>query len=481
MLGLDDVEAHRTQRGAAAAAMRYEDDVIVKCAQAAFRRVEIQYLKKPDFDLAKLAEQAALNFIKLLFGFRDEAHGILERVMESAYVALVYTIIGRHFVPASEVELPVLGSHAVEKGKERLNEELQEALKMSGKEPFRKGAPPEPVIKRLDGKVSREELEVIVPGLVAGTIGNVRAAVPIVISHFFNQCDMHGEPLIDAARRAARDGEPGLKALIEKALLNNPPAAFLARTSRALPVGAAPLMYQDRGGDPRPIPDGAHVLLAIGATHDPKLIFGGTPQSFMHQCVGQHLAWPLVEVVVREVLKLPGLSQEIDPASGQPKPLDKRWGVMCDSYPLRYQRGRKLNQQPLFVVLPIKEPVKKNAEILKKLTRFGAHVVEESLHESGIVHFAWFMLVENETKLALSTVYDGDFDAYVEFFASKVPLFDEQFKYLDVDQPTPIAKYPKEFVETIHKYNRAPLEDYFFSAYPLVSTARVQNAVEETP
>jgi cytochrome P450 len=481
MLGLDDIEAHRIQRGAAAAALRYEKDVIRRCAEAAFRRVEIQYLKKPDFDLAVLAEQAALNFMKLLFGFRDEAHGILERAMDSAYRALVYTIIGRHFVPASEAKLPALGSHAVEKGKRLLNDELQAAVQMRGDEPFRNGAPPDPVIKRLDGKVSREELEVIVPGLVAGTIGNVRAAVPIVISDFFAQRDEHGVPLIDAAQRAARDEGPRLKELIESALLRNPPAAFLARTSRALPAGVAPLTYQDGSGRVQPIPDGAHVLLAIGAPRDPKLIFGGTPTDFMHQCVGEHLARPLIEVVVGEVLKLPGLSREIDPDSGSPKALEKRWGVMCDSLPMRYQRGRRLNQQPLFVVLPIKEPVKQNADILKRLTRFGAHVVEESLQDSGIVHFAWFMLVENETKLALSTVYDGDFDAYVEYFASKVPLFDEQFKYLAVDQRTPIAEFPKEFVETIRKYNRAPLEDYFFSAYPLVSTARVHNAAEETP
>jgi hypothetical protein len=96
----------------------------------------------------------------------------------------------------------------------------------------------------------------------------------------------------------------------------------------------------------------------------------------------------------------------------------------------------------------------------------------------GYEVIAWFALVENRTHLALSTVYDGNFDAYVEYFATNVPLFDEQFKYLAVDQPTPIARYPKEFVENIRKYNRAPLADYFFSAYPLTSVAQVDNAKE---
>ena len=217
----------------------------------------------------------------------------------------------------------------------------------------------------------------------------------------------------------------------------------------------------------------------------------------MHQCVGQHLAWPLIYEVVRQVLLLPGLAQKIqsdipDPdddepsepnekiesENGEPAQLKKIWGAMARPYKLRYQRDRRLNQQPLFVVLPIKEPVQENARKLEALTQAGAHIVEQSLAESGIVHFAWFALIEfeNRTCLALSTVYDGDFDAYVEHFASKVPLFDKQFEFLDVKQPTPITQHPKEFVEIIRKYNRAPLAKYFFSAYPLVSVAEVKNS-----
>ena len=477
MLGLDDVEAHRKQRAAAAHAMRYDDDTLRKCAEAAFRRVSIQFLSKPDFDLCVLAEQAALNFMKLLFGLRDEAHFLLQRSMQGAYLGLVFQIIGRHFVPASEVDLPVPGSLGVETAKKLLKAELLEAQKMTGREPFREGAPPEPVIKRLAGKVALDELEVIVPGLIAGTIGNIRAAVPIVIQDLFTRRDRRGRPLIDAARRDARTGGLRLKRLITTAMLRNPPAGFLARTSRSLPSGVAAPTF-NRHGNKQPIPDGAHVLLALGASRKKSLLFGGMPSTFMHQCVGERLAWPLIEAIVRQVLLLPGLSQKINPDSGLPNELKKRWGVMCEAYPMRYQRDRKLNQQPLYVVLPIKEPIKENADILEKLTRYGAHVVEDSLKQSGIVHFAWFMLVENRTHLALSTVYDGNFEAYVEYFASNVPLFDEQFQFLAVDQPTPIAKYPKEFVETIRKYNRAPLADYFFSSYPLTSTAQVNNTKE---
>lgn len=484
MLGLDDPGVHDQQRRAAASAMRFSSAELAACATAAFRRSAIRPLKSHQFDLSAMAEQAALNYAKLLFGLRDEAHAVLEGVMAGAYQGLVYQIVGRHFVAQADANLPSPGSPRAREFMRRLEEEIDVATKATGKEPFREGAPADPVIKRLfrnPGGLDVQVLKVVVIGLIAGMIGNVRAAAPIALYHFFSRSDSSGHPLIDEARRVARDGGSRLGQLITEALLTNPPAPFLARTSRVAPQGAAVPTYTDDTGSAQLIPDGAHILLAIGADPDASLLFGGTYPQFMHQCVGEHLAWPLIHEVVRQTLLLPGLSQVIDAGHGKPIVLKKRWGAIAEPYPLQYQRDRRLNQQPLYVVLPIKEPVKENAEKLKVLTKAGAHIVEQSLSESGIVHFAWFMLVEKETCLALSTVYDGDFDAYVEHFASKVPLFDEQFKYLADAPPTPIAEHPKEFVELIRKYNRAPLAEYFFSAYPTVSVAQVNNLRRTAP
>ena len=104
---------------------------------------------------------------------------------------------------------------------------------------------------------------------------------------------------------------------------------------------------------------------------------------------------------------------------------------------MQFQRARRLNQQPLHLVLPIKEPVAENAEKLLQLLQAGAPVVEEALDKRKHVHSAYFMLVENDTHLSMMTVYDGDFDAYVEHFAIDVPLFDEQLKYLKDAPPLP--------------------------------------------
>jgi hypothetical protein len=111
----------------------------------------------------------------------------------------------------------------------------------------------------------------------------------------------------------------------------------------------------------------------------------------------------------------------------------------------------------------------------------GAPLVEEALEKQRFVHSAYFMLVENETHLSMMTVYDGDFDAYVEHFASDVPLFDEQLKYLEGSPRTPTSEFPKEFVEWIKRHNRAPFGGYFYSAYPAVTVADVTNATGEKP
>ena len=77
MLGLDERKAHdpqSRQRAVAARAMHYKPEEIEACATAAFRRAAIRPLQRHVFDLSDLAEQAALNFMKLLFGLRDESH-----------------------------------------------------------------------------------------------------------------------------------------------------------------------------------------------------------------------------------------------------------------------------------------------------------------------------------------------------------------------------------------------------------------------
>src|ERR1700736_1730764 len=87
MLGIESGEAHAKQNRIAVSALKFETEDIEKCAEIAFKRASVLPLKNPRFNLATdLAEQVALRFTALLFGFRDEAHPYLEGAMRVAYI-----------------------------------------------------------------------------------------------------------------------------------------------------------------------------------------------------------------------------------------------------------------------------------------------------------------------------------------------------------------------------------------------------------
>ena len=53
--------------------------------------------KRNDFDLAALAEAFALRYVSVLFGFPDQAYGVLKATMARLYEELCFQILGRHF------------------------------------------------------------------------------------------------------------------------------------------------------------------------------------------------------------------------------------------------------------------------------------------------------------------------------------------------------------------------------------------------
>ena len=457
----------------------FSPEELQSTARLAVARACVLPLKNYQFDLVTdIAQQAALHFVELLFGLPPEAHVILGEAMKASYTRLSFQIVGRHFVsdpgllPAHSARSDQLRSDLEKFVVDAAGARQDETLAGTG-------VSTETVISRLYDACGRssDEPVFVALGLMAGTIGNVTAAVAIAINHFLT--GRNGQKwLVESAITAARrQSSTDLWNMIDEALAANPAAPFLARTARGPHVRFADKQFAG------PIPEGAQVLLAIGADSTSAVRFGGdwNDKAFPHRCVGRCLAEPLVVETVRQILLLPGLSRVVDPDSGRPFGLEKRWGAICTKFPLQFQRDRLLNQQRLHVVLPIKEPIAENAEKLRLLTIAGAHVVEEALRKSRHVHFAWFDFAENNTHLAMSTVYDGNFDAYVEFFALEVPLFDKQFEFLADAPPLPIREHPKEFVDTIRKYDRAPLGGYFFSAYPRVGVADINATAPEAP
>lgn len=340
----------------------------------------------------------------------------------------------------------------------------------------------ESIIERLARSptaISGSEIAVTVVGTIAGLVGNVIAGACIAIDRFF-QLDMAARAEIQGRAQLPDKAQSAnsLLPFVNEALRLQPPAAFVPRMTQHDEV------FEFNGAEIK-VPRGSEIIVPLGAaTRD--LPPGDQPDEFRaerprdaylnlfghpdedptsHRCVGEFIALPLIAHIVRSVLVLPGLAQIV--VDGQPVGLKKKWGYICESFPLRYKRIEACVQEPLNVVMKIRNPSAEHAAALKFILQSAAPSIERLLAESGIVHFARFVFLNNDTELGLFTVYDGPFKPYIEHFASHAgPLFDKIFEHLQESSPLPVRNHPAEFVELIAKFNVPSAAGYFFSAHP---------------
>jgi hypothetical protein len=341
---------------------------------------------------------------------------------------------------------------------------------------------------RKPGDNSGSDIAVAVVGAIAGLMGNVIAGACIAIEQFFVLPAAVRENIQGRAKAltsfaaadiaAAKQSAEALLPFVKEALRLQPPAAFIPRmTTSDVVIGS--------GANAVKIPKGAEVLVPLGAaTRD--LPEGEKPDTFMeerapdafryvfghpsendasHRCVGEYIALPLIAHIVRSVLALPGLARQT--VNDKPATLKKRWGYICESLPLLYNRDRVLVQRPLNVVMRIKSPVAEHASMLQAVIKSGAPSIEHLLRHSNMVHFARFVMLNNDTELALFTTYDAPFEDYIRHFARAAgPLFDKIFEHIEEHPPMPVRNYPDEFVEHIRRFDRPSVGGYFFSANP---------------
>jgi cytochrome P450 len=428
--------------------------------QLAIKQAEPVWLATDSFDVAAFAQHAALRFCVIFFGFALKDYTLVEQAAQAGHAALSYTILARHFVtdplvlPTAESAMGRLARRAGElidayalwpdKG------HPDDGLGMPGRPGF------ESCIQRLGcgagGALSGEQMAALVVGALAGTVGNIQSAVCIAVDALLRQPD------------AAKLNAAACERAVQAAWRAHPPVPFLPRRVRKTPGGPWPANV--RAGD--------ELILALGAGMGPDaasgdaLVYGGGT----HACVGMQLGNRLAQQLVRRVLALPSLARRFDSLDGTVMPLKKQWAFQCTAMPLTHRRVQRVQQQSLNVVMRVKSPVSESAMRLRELIRNAAPRIEEALVASQHVHFAWFEFHDQDHSLVLHTVYDGDFDAYVNHFALAVgDLFDLLFKFIEPAPPTPVADYPFEFVDMIRRFNRPPAAGYFFSAYPELGTA----------
>ena len=98
-----------------------------------------------------------------------------------------------------------------------------------------------------------------------------------------------------------------------------------------------------------------------------------------------------------------------------------------------------------------------------------AHKASDSI---GTLHVAHFVPFE-DNHLAFFTVYDGDFEKYIQDFADKTSfIFDTLFPNIVGGPPTPVAKNVQAFLQWARDNNYPPIG--FYSAYPGLSVLDIR-------
>jgi cytochrome P450 len=464
---------HAEQRQVAQRVLgQYAEPQLEEAARRAVAQAEILSLRAPLFDLAEFAEQAALRYFGLVFGYSGADHVLLEDAARRGYRALQYVIIGRHFVseagtlPQAQQALARLAVRTATLMDEHVS--LQRAPRRCyppgatrpdatwpvGVQPWcdlqlsSLGAPALRTLPALAQRLSGQDLCNLVGGLLVGMVGNVQTSLCLMVQDLLGR----SADLTELAKPGAVTRD-----VVNALLAKNPPVPFLPRRATEEVVL--------KGGK---IPAGTECILALRTSGDTGCPWGEVRNAQApHACVGRGFVEPLLRVLLERVLQLPELEQPLDHVTGEVLEPERLWGMGCARYALRHRRDRVRVQQPLIVVMPIKTPIAENAERLRRVIRSGAPRIQWLLRDSRMVHVAWFEFTDRDTHLALRTVYDGDFDSYIEHFALKAgELFDQLFECIEGAPPMPVSEFPHEFVETIRRYNRTPLGGFFYNAYP---------------
>lgn len=503
------------------------NEQLSKLAIEAVRHAEVAGLTRNRFDLAVFAEQAAVRFCGLWFGFATTDHGVIQNTAAASYRALVYLIVGRHF--GSEPTVIPQARVAMAELTERASVLIAEYRKVSWQPREIHGnlkhretranwpegvTPPDewnlsqigkPLLQKMalgSHDFSVAELASMATGLIAGTVGNVQASACTVIQQIFAEQEIHFElrknrshtpnPLNVAIEEAEDSTEVvhtgSLHKRVGQLLVQQPPVAYLPRRA----------VEDDNINGIEVKADDDIILWLTAANHLKQLTYKkgeyglpfGAPDAKVenetnrdeksapaHACMGSTAAHTLVTAIIGSILRLPSLAEAIDPSTGTPEGLTRRWGFSCKSYPLIHKRSMRLAQQPLNIIMRVKSPTDVHYTALKHIIHVGAPRIEKALRDSGHVHFAWFQFLDQGRYLALHTVYDGDFDAYIQDFALKVDdLFDLLFEHIEDAPPLPVAENSRAFVNVIRANNAPSINGYFFSASPTVEVSAVARA-----
>jgi hypothetical protein len=139
-------------------------------------------------------------------------------------------------------------------------------------------------------------------------------------------------------------------------------------------------------------------------------------------------------------------------------------------------------QSPLTLVMAIKSPQDFAAlsGLLQKIQSAppDQNPIWVALNKLKTVHFARFVFLENNTKLAVITTYDGAFDDYINEFIDEIgDVFNALLAHMADQPPLPVQQNRQAFLDYVRKNDLRAIEP-FYSAYPQATVLDIHAALE---
>jgi len=140
-------------------------------------------------------------------------------------------------------------------------------------------------------------------------------------------------------------------------------------------------------------------------------------------------------------------------------------------------------QNPLTLIMSIKSPADftQLAGLLQKIQSAppDRNPIWLALTKLNTVHFARFVFLENNTKLAVITTYDGSFDTYINEFIGEIgDVFNALLAHMSDAPPLPVQQHRQEFLDYVRRNDLRAIEP-FFSAYPKSTVLDIRAALED--
>ncbi len=145
----------------------------------------------------------------------------------------------------------------------------------------------------------------------------------------------------------------------------------------------------------------------------------------------------------------------------------------------------QMKQNPLTLIMKIKSP-EDTAALKAMLSKFlslprDKNPIDVALDKLAKVHFARFVFMDNDTKLAVITSYDDSFEDYINDFIDAIgDVFNGLLAHMADAPPLPVQKNRDAFLAYV-KSNDLRCMGTFYSAYPTlgVKTILAQAAAAE--